>query len=392
MNAVLGAGLKAERLVYLDAVRAFAMFFGIFVHGTTIATPYIDQMPIFARIQDTSDLFRVAIFFLVSGFFTALVLRKNTFATYARSRFEVLVIPLVSSMILIVPITNWMIHAWHNGYMSPLDYFTGGWRNPTIGNDTWALHIWFLFSLVIYATLAPLFMRFITSATFQRLLTFYLDRTAGFTIWTNVVIFAAAIVLGRAAYDQGFRYLVDDTPLSWIVRATLFHMPMFLLGMIAFVNRRFLASISVLSPLGLVVFAGLYWGIQAYAADLPRVVERGLHWFIRGGLSVFVIANIIWFFERFLNTPSKGLSFAVDSAYSFYLFHFTFIYMVAWAVAPFTDNLYVIYICIVLFATPLTLLWHALVISKVPLLRFLFTGKRSAKVVVPSGDKAATSL
>ena len=75
---------------------------------------------------------------------------------------------------------------------------------------------------------------------------------------------------------------------------------------------------------------------------------------------------------------------SLSSAYSFYLFHFTFIYLVAWAVSPFTDNLYVTYICIVLFATPLTLLWHAFVISKVPVLRFLFTGKRAARVPVPT--------
>ena len=376
---------KNERLVYLDAIRAFAMLFGIFVHGTTIATPFVAQMPIFGWIQGASELFRVAIFFLISGFFTALVFSKVSLQFYVRSRFEILVIPLLSSMVLIVPVTNWMIHSWHNGYISPLNYFTGGWRNPTIGNDTWALHIWFLFSLVIYAAVAPLFMRMIGSVFFQRIMNLYLDRTAGFTIWTNVLIFSIAIMLGRAAYDQGFRYIFDDTSLSWIVRATLFHTPMFFLGMIAFSNPRFLSSISIFSIQGIAVFSVLYWAINTYGVDLPHALERVLYWFIRGGLSVFVIASIIYFFERFLNTPSKGLSFAVDSAYSFYLFHFTFIYLIAWAVSPFTGNLYVIYACIVLFATPLTLLWHAFVISKVPLLRFLFTGKRTVRV--PTGSK-----
>ena len=384
-------GQKTGRIIYLDAVRAFVMLFGIFVHGSTIANPYIDQMPFFFWLQTYSDLFRTAIFFLVSGFFTALVLSRNTLVAYARTRFEVIVVPLISSMILIVPITNWMIYSWHNGYMSPLDYFTGGWRNPTVGNDTWALHIWFLYSLVIYAVLAPLFIRLISSAVFKRMLTLYLDRTNGFTIWANVLIFAAAIMLGRAAYDQVFRYLVDDTPLSWIVRATLFHMPMFVLGMIAFTSRRFLASISTLSIPGLMLFVALYWAIQVYGVDMPRSMERVLYWLIRGGLSVFVIASIIWFFERFLNTPSKGLSFAVDSAYSFYLFHFTFIYMVAWGARQFTENLYVIYVCVILFAAPLTLLWHALIINKVPMLRFLFTGKRTSRIIAPSKDTPTIS-
>jgi glucan biosynthesis protein C len=367
------------RLFYLDAVRAFAMFFGIFSHGSTIAHQYIDVMPPFMALQFYNDLFRAATFFLVSGFFTALVYEKNDLKTYARTRFEIIVVPLVCSMIFVVPITNWLIHAWHNGAITAGDYFGGGWRNPTLGNDTWALHIWFLWSLAIYAVLAPFLAIITDSRPFNRLLEVYLDKTAGFTHWTNVLIFAVGVMVGRGLYDQIFRHVADDTPFHWIVRATLANLPIFFLGMVAFRNRRFLETLSVLSIPGLLVFGFLYWAVATYGGDLPRNLERVLFWTARGGLSLFVITSILWFFRKFANKPGKWLTFFVNSAYSFYIFHFTFIYLVAWGISRFTGNLYLTYLAILLIATPLTLLWHAFVIDKVPLLRFMFTGKWSQR-------------
>lgn len=380
--AAASAGNPSSRLFYLDAVRAFAMFFGIFAHGSTIANPYINEMTFFFVLQNYNNLFRAATFFLVSGFFTALVYRKNDFRTYAKGRFDVIIIPLISSMILIVPITNWMIHTWHNGPMSLTEYFTGGWRNPTVGTDTWALHIWFLYSLAIYAILAPFIAKLIDSDWFSKGLNFYLDKTAGFTIWTNVIIFAIAIMAGRGAYDKVFRYVFDDTMFHWIVRASLIHLPMFFLGMVAFTNRRFLSSISTLNVFGIVLFIGLRWAVQTYGDLLPRDLMKVLYWTAQGGLSVFVISSIIWFFQKFANKPSKFLSFAVDSAYSFYIFHMTFIYIVAWFAVLFTKNLYLIYLMIVILGAPLTLAWHAYVINRSETLRFMFTGKRQPRVEI----------
>lgn len=376
----------AGRLFYLDAVRAFAMLFGIFVHGTTIANPYLDDMPLFAAIQSISDLFRVAVFFLVSGFFTNLVYQRNGLTSYLRTRGEILLVPLAASMIFIVPITNWMIHSWHNGYLPMAEYFSMGRDyfserpNGTIGNDTWALHIWFLFSLVIYAALAPLLAKIIDSDWFGTTLDAYLERTAGWTHWANVLLFAIALMLGRASYDLLFRHLADGTMWHWIVRATLRYLPMFFLGMMAFTNRRFLASLSVLSIPGLLLFSFAYWAISTLGADLPRHLERVLYWTIYGGLSMFTISAVIWFFKKYSDRPGRFLTFAVDSAYSFYLFHFTFIYLVAWFSRLFTDNFYISYLLILLLATPATLGWHALVIDKVPLLRFLFTGRRRKRI------------
>ncbi|MFQ3665399.1 MAG: acyltransferase family protein [Sphingomonadaceae bacterium] len=366
---------SGTRIYYLDAVRAFCMFAGIFTHGTSIAFPVMYEIAPFALVQFVNDLFRNATFFFVSGFFTTLVWEKNSLSSYVRNRVDSLLVPLVASLILIAPVTNWMIHVWHNGPMGFLDYLTGGWRRPTVGNDTWALHFWFLFSLLIYAALTPAIAALVRSPMFDRAMDWYLARTKGFTQWTNVLLFALAVVVGRALYDQGFRHLAEGTPFAWIARASLNFLPIYALGVISFAHRRFLDTLVRFSPLGLFLFIVLHFVIVDFGEGLPRALERTLYWLIYAGAMLFLINAILWAFQRWLNKPSPALSFAVDAAYPFYLFHFTFIYLVAFAVRPFVSDPVAIWVVIVLVATPLILLWHALVIRRFALTRRLFMGK-----------------
>jgi glucan biosynthesis protein C len=366
---------QGGRIFYLDSIRAFAMFYGIFVHGSTIGHPVVEQTPLFYWIQESSDLFRNAMFFLVSGFFTALVWKRSTLSSFAENRFNVLVVPLVASMILIAPFTNWLVHSWHNGPMTFLAYLSGGYRSPTVGNDTWALHIWFLYVLVIYAVLTPLLYAIVSSEAFTRAIDGYLARTKGFTHWTNVLIVAVLITLCRAAYDQVFRHLFDGTLMAWIGRASFNFLAFFLLGVVAFTHRRFLDTLVKLSVPGLLLFLLAHYAVIAFGADLPRAIERALYWVTRAGLMLFIITGLMWAFHRWANKPTKLLSYAVDSAYSFYLFHFTFIYLCAFLARQFTDNLVWQFWIVVATALPATLLFHSLVISRFALTRRLFMGK-----------------
>jgi glucan biosynthesis protein C len=372
-------GAPKERILYLDAVRAFALFYGILSHGTTIAHPFIDQMPLFWLIQFASELFRNAAFFLVSGFFTSLVWSRSTPTAYLRNRAETLLLPLVVSMLTIVPVTNWLINVWHNGPIGFLDYLTGGWRRPSVGNDTWALHLWFLFALLAYAALTPLLFAIVRSQAFTRAIERYLDLTGRFAPLANVLLYAIAVTAVLAFHDQLVKPLTGGTKLAWLARATCYFLPIFAVGAIAFSHRRFLETLCTVNWLGILLFLGAYILIQQVGDGLPRPLERVLYWLSRAGLMLFVITALIGLARRFVNQPSPALTLAVDSAYSFYLFHVTFIYLVAFAARLFTDNLYLIFAAVVVVGLPLTLLFHVLVIDRIDLLRFLFTGRRRSK-------------
>ncbi len=94
----------------LDALRAFAMVLGIVLHGLL---PFID-VPIWPARDVHQDLaeygfhaihgFRLPLFFLVSGFFTAMLWRRRGMRSLVRHRVKRILVPLVVGTILTWPL------------------------------------------------------------------------------------------------------------------------------------------------------------------------------------------------------------------------------------------------------------------------------------------------
>ncbi len=96
----------------LDAVRAFAMLLGIALHAAlSFATlPWIVQD---SRQNDAFGVFvaavhgfRMPLFFLVSGFFTAMLWRRRGLHALLRQRIFRIVFPLVLGLFTIIPATQ----------------------------------------------------------------------------------------------------------------------------------------------------------------------------------------------------------------------------------------------------------------------------------------------
>ena len=77
---------KTERRHDLDALRAIAMLLGIVLHGLMpfIGLPEfifpiqdVSQMPVLGMILSGIHGFRMPLFFLISGFFTAMLWRRR---------------------------------------------------------------------------------------------------------------------------------------------------------------------------------------------------------------------------------------------------------------------------------------------------------------------------
>ena len=108
----------------LDAVRAFAMLLGIALHaGLSFATiPWIVQD---SRQHDGFTLcfqaihgFRMPLFFLVSGFFTAMLWRRRGLGPLLKQRVKRILLPLLLGTLTIIPATN-VVSYW--AIMSAID-------------------------------------------------------------------------------------------------------------------------------------------------------------------------------------------------------------------------------------------------------------------------------
>lgn len=100
----------------LDALRAFAMLLGIFYHAAlSLASgfPWFVQDASSSRVmyifQAAVHGFRMPLFFIVSGFFTAMLWKSKGMKSLVGHRFRRVLLPCLVGLFTVVPLSNWMI-------------------------------------------------------------------------------------------------------------------------------------------------------------------------------------------------------------------------------------------------------------------------------------------
>ncbi len=98
----------------LDALRAGAMLLGIVLHGSLSFFPSFwmvadrRQDPVFGIIFSAIHGFRMPLFFVMCGFFSAMLLQRRGRASLVKHRFQRVFLPLLLGMVTIVPATSWI--------------------------------------------------------------------------------------------------------------------------------------------------------------------------------------------------------------------------------------------------------------------------------------------
>jgi len=106
----------------LDALRAFAMYLGVFHHAahSFVNPSWIirDSQPIpWLGIFSSSGVhgFRMELFFLVSGFFTAMLCQKRGVVAMLKNRTLRILIPCLIALFTLNPLTGWIIGKMNQG-------------------------------------------------------------------------------------------------------------------------------------------------------------------------------------------------------------------------------------------------------------------------------------
>ena len=100
----------------LDALRAVAMLLGIVLHASMSFVPSFwvvtdrQQNPAFGIVFSAIHGFRMPLFFVMSGFFSAMLLHRRGRWSLVKHRFFRVFLPLLLGMVTIVPATMWISH------------------------------------------------------------------------------------------------------------------------------------------------------------------------------------------------------------------------------------------------------------------------------------------
>ena len=110
-----------KRLDYLDAARAFALILGIIFHASLSFIPIyigwavmdISTSSIVPLFMFISHSFRLALFFLIAGFFSHMKFHSESVKTFFKSRSVRIAIPFIVGWFLLRPmlVSGWIMGA-----------------------------------------------------------------------------------------------------------------------------------------------------------------------------------------------------------------------------------------------------------------------------------------
>jgi len=251
------------RLHDLDALRSFAMLLGLLLHGALFLTgvedwPFNDPWSYTIELQSNPYAymimvihgFRMPVFFLISGFFTAMLWQSRGWNRLAEHRIRRIALPLLIGVITIIPLNSWMMGT---GDFQPIR----DWLTAWIGGFD---HLWFLWYL----------------------------------LWM-VAIFLAFVKL-RIQFKHRLWWLL--IPLSVI--------PMYLMEDQSFGADPFSPTIDLLPPLHLLAYFSAFFFLGAFFYQKDYQVQRWWTIFILPSLLlVFPVGLALLFPETLLeSTPS----------------------------------------------------------------------------------------
>jgi glucans biosynthesis protein C len=289
--------------------------------------------------------FRMPLFFMLAGFFAALLVEKRGLAGTYRDRAARVLAPLVAGVLTIVPVTLLgmlgLMIALRFGVMQLLperaQLDTLKVELQAIGapvDKITILHLWFLLYLCYFYLTLPACMWLVrrsapASARIARFLAspwafMALGLYTAATLWP----YRGAIVL------EGFLYLTPHVPSlvyygSFFVLGYFFHAHREILKTFTRHAARCTVLAAVLFPLSMALS---HWDLQAGgtspAYHLAAVVLNG---FCTWAL-IYAIAG--WTLRLF-DVASPWILYASQSAYWVYLVHIVFVVLFAWLLVPF---------------------------------------------------------
>lgn len=372
-----------------DLLRAVLMLLGVPYHvfmsyraGQTWIVTSGGGGAIYTWMAEIIHLFRMPVFFVVAGYFAALLLSRRDPGVWLKGRLTRLGIPFLSCLLLLNPLMNFACEL--SVFVNPQDSWASFLHNSAKSGGYWVRHLWFIIVLLYFCAIAACAVRFFPSLKQARLP----SRADGWLARHFLpVLLAVAVIVGlwEAVAIELFYMggLATNLP-QQILRLDEFiqYAPWFLIGLLvqrAPVLRDRLYRLSI--PVALVAaLASL--GSLAGMGRLGPMEGRFLATIAAMAIAQLAIAAC----RNFANRPHPLVDRMVEASFVIYLFHMPIIIGLVWAgkYMPMPVDAKVMLVLLL----SLAMSWGAwALIRRSRLLLFLFDGRTvapEARAIPPS--------
>lgn len=374
--------VPVQREYFLDSIRAWLMLLGIPFHISLIYSSHtwhvnsIEPSWWLTLFNDFIHSFRMQVFFVISGYFSYMLFLRYPMKRWWKVRVERVGIPMLTAIPLLT-LPQFIM----------LQYVKGkadNWQNLSLYEKyntlVWELvsHLWFLLVLVVMTTVSL----WIFSKLLRHLSRHHESHFPHLTYGKLSLLF---LVLG-IAYGAIRRILfmvyppvLSDGLFNFVVMQTLFYIPFFMLGALAFISPKLKALFTTPSPwcaVGSALAFAAYLLNQRYGSGDAWMYETES--VITMLLGLWMVNVVFALGHRLLNFKSARVTYFVNASLFIYLVHHPLTLFFGAYITPhirsnalgfFTGLVFVVGIAILLYEIHL----------RIPLLRFLFSGKPQNK-------------
>ena len=317
-----------DRMHSLDFLRAFALLMGVLLHVLMLflepfdgSEPRLGASLIFIWIHT----WRMPLFMLLAGFFTALSLSKRDVGNYALNRLIRLGVPILLLWAVIPAVDE-----------TTSDIF----KLPEL--ISWVLydvpfilrldHLWFLYYLLIFYGVL-LLLKSITPRIFTYISDFKLSSARVLILWLPILILLSPLNKPTGGIFGEIPTTFGEVELG----SMLFMASFFLMGLQIQKSARFLEQLQQkrfwlpsliifsLIPIGLMGWGGL--------KDEPFVFSSALEMWIANSLSgsaaLLLVLSIMGFGMNQITSSGSTLRWLVKFSYPIYVFHLMFVISVS---------------------------------------------------------------
>ncbi len=347
MDSTPSPNTDISRIHYLDHVRAWAMLAGVFLHASLT---YATEMQEFWFLKDSDSpgfslffafihLFRMALFFLVAGFFANLLIHKRGLRSFLKNRAIRLALPFVIFLPLIM--VAYLGAAFYiRDHVNP-DSHTFMFKIMLAGIDGTGepgrpstAHLWFVYNLMMFCLVTAVCYRFRNmgiSRFVAKIFTAFYQRPLYVLIVPLTLVPALYSVMAPTpAPDQfvpqgwsfgyyglfflfgwHFYYHHDflDRLRAWVMPMALLVVPAFIAYVLFLIEPPDISELAGVTPDQMLEPPS---GFSAYRLT-GTIVESYL--------SVFLVFLSLYLARRFLSFENKITRYISDASYWIYIVH-----------------------------------------------------------------------
>ncbi len=363
---------NSDRIYAFDALRAIMMLLGLVLHaGLTYSSfDYSSFWPIkdpvnhigFDVLVAIIHFFRMPVFFLVSGYFAALLFYKKGPRQMLINRAKRILLPLIASVLIVYPMAVFAFGFTKASFAGVTMPLSAAWNEITTGKflPFELLHLWFLYFLILYAfggwLIARIFNRdnvFTESANkvFTYILQRWWLRIAGLTF----LFFLCQFWIGEPSLTTNNKWSID--------------LPIFMTYFLFFLTGWVIYKTNSLDKLKAYHIWQLSAATTLFFAFILTPWPESSEWlsvreFLSALFSTMFIFGFIALFLTYFSNYMRRLGYIMDAAYWVYIIHLPIVAFIPGLLSAFVIPVFIKFLITLLLTVVLCFLsYHFMVRS-----------------------------